>query len=125
MFGVRFNGSSLKVFKYRIVSDDSGVLELENITPGVSRLSTHRNDRVSEDRIGRVHEQYNAYVVYVRELGDVKDAAVTLYDKLTADKQAYIKASELRINELDAQAGIINNTDIDSLIAGMKADDAV
>ena len=125
MYGLRFNGGSLKIFKYTVKSEINGVLEMEVAAPGVNRLNTHKNDFVPEKQIGGVIEQDNAYIVYVKETGHLKAAADAIYSRILKDKTDYHKAVEARDFEFNEQLKTVGTADIAGLIAGFEGADRI
>jgi len=120
LYGVRFNGVKLDLYKYSIISNTDGIMELLNITKGTNLLATHQNDRIAETETGRLREQYNAYIVYISDLNQIQDAVYIIAQKVADDKAVYEEAVKTRLNEFNVQLETIENTDISSLIE--KAD---
>ena len=115
LYGVRFNGSKLRVYKYKIINDTRGVLDIEIDSPGMDKLATHQNDRIVRSMIGQVHEQYNAYIVYIESIDAVGSALGALFDKVLSDKNTYLEAVKIRTNEFDAQLKALTTADINAL----------
>ena len=122
LYGIRFNGHKLSIHKYKVAATyENGIMELENITPGINRLMTHISPRVHKSRIGKLIEQDNSYSIYIDALDKLKGGVEIILDRVKIDKANYLKAVEVRVAEFEAQISTIMETDLTEIIKAIGA----
>ena len=122
LYGVRFNGRQLAIYKYQVVQTyQNDLMELNNISPGINKMATHASPRVHKSKIGCLLEQDNSYTVYIKSLDSLKNAVQIIAYRVEDDKAVYLEAINKRLSEFDSQLLTINNADLSDMIQAFEA----